>query len=64
MPGSTLIENRIAEEKWHKKYSKIASDSFKEMGLLSISVVVYTNKKGQVVVDLLVPGYAFFLARH
>jgi hypothetical protein len=44
--------NRLAEEKWHKTFSKTASIAYKEMGLVSLSVVVFTQKNGQKVVEM------------
>jgi hypothetical protein len=43
---------RLAEEKWYSHFSKEANKRYSEMGLLSLSVVAYTNKGGQLVIDM------------
>jgi hypothetical protein len=47
-----FLYNRTAEEKWFTRFNENARENFNEMGLLSISIVVYTRKNGQVVIDL------------
>jgi len=42
---------RLAE-KWYSRFSAKANKRYSEMGLLSLSVVAYTNKSGQLVIDM------------
>jgi hypothetical protein len=44
--------NRFAEEKWYTRFSKIAKENYLEMGLVSISIVGFTDKRGQKVIDM------------
>ena len=54
-PGAELIiEGRFAEEKWKSWFNKTAKENYREMGLLSLSVVFYTLKNGQQAVDMYV----------
>jgi hypothetical protein len=48
-------KKRIAEEKWYSRFSDTAKENYKEMGLLSISIVAYTRKNGQLAIDMYVP---------
>ena len=41
---------RIAEEKWYSHLTSGAKTNFKEMGLIQLSVCVYTGKTGNMVV--------------
>ena len=43
---------RLAEEKWYSQFSSEGNKCYSEMGLLSLSVVAYTNKSGQLVIDM------------
>jgi hypothetical protein len=43
---------RLAEEKWYSRFSSEGNKRYSEMGLLSLSVVAYTNKGGQLVIDM------------
>ena len=53
MPAcNCVLVYRLAEEKWKSRFSKTARENYREMGLLSISVVEYTRKNGQFVIDL------------
>jgi hypothetical protein len=54
MPGPRLnfIIVRLAEEKWKLRFNKTTKESYLEMGLVSISIVGYTRKNGQFVVDM------------
>ncbi|KAF8801933.1 hypothetical protein BYT27DRAFT_7113986 [Phlegmacium glaucopus] len=47
-----LQYTRFAEEKWHSRFSKTAREHYGEMGLVSISVVVYTRKSGQTAIEI------------
>lgn len=51
----TEICHRLAEEKWYSRFTAAARQLHSDMGLISLSVVAYTNKNGQLVVDMLVP---------
>jgi hypothetical protein len=55
-PTATLVVLinycRVAEEKWYSRFSSEAHKRYSEMGLLSLSVVAYTNKSGQLVIDM------------
>jgi hypothetical protein len=53
----TLIIHNIyrnADEKWYSRFSKTAKENYHEMGLLSFSVVSYTSKNGQLIMDVYV----------
>jgi hypothetical protein len=43
---------RLAEEKWKSRLNKTTKENYLEMGLVSITVVGYTRKNGQFVVDM------------
>lgn len=45
---------RLANDKWYGRFTRAAKDTYGEMGLLSISVVAYTGKSGQLVIDMCV----------
>ncbi len=47
-----IIFGRLAEEKWYSRFTGEANKRYSEMGLLSLSVVAYTNKSGQLVIDM------------
>jgi len=49
--GINLTVCRLAE-KWYSRFSSEANKRYSEMGLLSLSVVAYTNKSGQLVIDM------------
>jgi hypothetical protein len=44
--------NRMAEEKWYSRFTHDANMRYSEMGLLSVSVVAYTGKNGQLIIDM------------
>ncbi|KAF8799826.1 hypothetical protein BYT27DRAFT_7119298, partial [Phlegmacium glaucopus] len=46
------LQRKFAEEKWLSRFSKTAKEVYNEMGLLSVSVVVYTRKNGQTAIDI------------
>jgi hypothetical protein len=46
------LKNRFAEEKWYARFHKTAKQNYREMGLLSISIVGYTLKNGQFAIDM------------
>jgi hypothetical protein len=48
------LDFRLAEEKWKSKFNKAAKENYREMGLLSFSVVFYTLKNGQQAIDMCV----------
>jgi len=49
----TIVINycRLAE-KWYSRFSAKANKRYSEMDLLSLLVVAYTNKSGQLVIDM------------
>jgi hypothetical protein len=50
--GAELTVNRLAEDKWYDRFTQTATHFYNEMGLLSISFVIYTAKDGQLTVDV------------
>ncbi|KAF8808352.1 hypothetical protein BYT27DRAFT_7210896 [Phlegmacium glaucopus] len=44
--------HRIAEDKWYRRFSQATREHYHKMGLLSISVVVYTRKNGQTAIEI------------
>ncbi|KAF8799627.1 hypothetical protein BYT27DRAFT_7263713 [Phlegmacium glaucopus] len=46
------MKRRFAEEKWDKRFTDAAAENYREMGLLSLSVVVYTLKSGQTAINI------------
>jgi hypothetical protein len=52
LPVSAETKNRIAEEKWYTRFHKTAKQNYKEMGLVSISIVGFTTKNGQFAIDM------------
>ena len=51
--GSAEIKkNRIAEEKWYTRFHKTTKQNYKEMGLVSISIVGFTTKNAQLAIDM------------
>jgi len=45
---------RLADDKWYARFTRTAQETYGEMGLLSISIVAYTGKSGQLVIDMCV----------
>ncbi|KAF8801027.1 hypothetical protein BYT27DRAFT_7216453 [Phlegmacium glaucopus] len=43
---------KLAEQKWYSRFSTMAKERYLEMGLVSISVVAYTDKAGHFVIDI------------
>lgn len=52
LPVCAETKIRIAEEKWYARFNKAAKQNYKEMGLLSISIVGFTLKNGQYAIDM------------
>lgn len=48
----TDLHLRLAEDKWKSRLDKTAKENYNEMGLLSLSVVAYTRKNGQLAIDM------------
>ena len=49
----TKICHRLAEEKWYSRFTTAAWQVHSDMGLVSLSIVAYTNKNGHLVVDMM-----------
>ncbi|KAF8802326.1 hypothetical protein BYT27DRAFT_7112582 [Phlegmacium glaucopus] len=45
-------QRKLAEQKWYSRFSTTAKERYLEMGLVSISVVAYTDKAGHFVIDI------------
>jgi hypothetical protein len=51
--GPELMKfDRFAEEKWLHRFTKMAKNHYREMGLVSISFVAFTDTKGRLVIDM------------
>lgn len=48
------VFDRFAEEKWRSRFDKVSKENYLEMGLLSFSVVYYTQKNGQQAMEVYV----------
>jgi hypothetical protein len=44
--------NRQAEEKWYSRFTRQTKEHYNSMGLLSVSVVAYTDKAGRFIIDM------------
>lgn len=51
-PTDVIIIHRIAEDKWYDRLSAGAKKNFREMGLVQLSICVYTGKTGNLNVDM------------
>jgi hypothetical protein len=49
---NSFIIYRIAEDKWYSRLTANSKRNFSEMGLVQISIVVYTGKTGNLNVDM------------
>ena len=47
-----ICSHRLAEKKWLSQFTAAARQVHSDMGLVSLSIIAYTNKNGQLVVDM------------
>lgn len=43
---------RIAEDKWYSRLTASAKTNYREMGLVQLSICVYTGKTGNINIDM------------